>query len=104
MYRSLPVLSVTTEPAGLFDYFEGIYVAGVDYENALASNELRSDSANYYRGGEISAHIEYFETDRYLTYEGDVTLTLRKDGNLDYGQKSFLFTEAEPVIDDTCEL
>lgn len=104
MYRSLPVLSVTTEPEGLFDYFEGIYVAGVDYENALASNELRSDSANYYRGGEIPAHIEYFETDRYLTYEGDVTLTLRKDGNLDYGQKSFLFTEAEPVIDDTCEL
>lgn len=104
MYRSLPVLSVTTEPAGLFDYFEGIYVTGVDYENALASDELRSDSANYYRGGEISAHIEYFETDRYLTYEGDVTLTLRKDGNLDYGQKSFLFTEAEPVIDDTCEL
>lgn len=104
MYRSLPVLSVTMEPAGLFDYFEGIYVAGVDYENALASDELRSDSANYYRGGEISAHIEYFETDRYLTYEGDVTLTLRKDGNLDYGQKSFLFTEAEPAIDDTCEL
>lgn len=104
MYRSLPVLSVTTEPAGLFDYFEGIYVTGVDYENALASDELRSDSANYYRGGEISAHIEYFETDRYLTYEGDVTLTLCKDGNLDYGQKSFLFTEAEPVIDDTCEL
>ena len=104
MYRSLPVLSVTTEPAGLFDYFDGIYVTGVDYENALASDELRSDSANYYRGGEISAHIEYFETDRYLTYEGDVTLTLCKDGNLDYGQKSFLFTEAEPVIDDTCEL
>lgn len=104
MYRSLPVLSVTTEPAGLFDYFEGIYVTGVDYENALASDELRSDSANYYRGGGISAHIEYFETDRYLTYEGDVTLTLCKDGNLDYGQKSFLFTEAEPVIDDTCEL
>ena len=104
MYRSLPVLSVTTEPAGLFDYFDGIYVTGVDYENALASDELRFDSANYYRGGEISAHIEYFETDRYLTYEGDVTLTLCKDGNLDYGQKSFLFTEAEPVIDDTCEL
>lgn len=104
MYRSLPVLSVTTEPAGLFDYFDGIYVTGVDYENALASDELRSDSANYYRGGEISAHIEYFETDRYLTYEGDVTLTLCKDGNLDYGQKSFLLTEAEPVIDDTCEL
>lgn len=104
MYRSLPVLSVTTEPAGLFDYFEGIYVTGVDYENALASDELRFDSANYYRGGEISAHIEYFEADRYLTYEGDVTLTLCKDGNLDYGQKSFLFTEAEPVVDDTCEL
>ena len=90
--------------AGIYSENGGPFYAMRDFFGALASDELRSDSANYYRGGEISAHIEYFETDRYLTYEGDVTLTLCKDGNLDYGQKSFLFTEAEPVIDDTCEL
>ncbi len=104
VYRDLPVLSLTTDPAGLFDYFDGNYVTGVDYENALAADELRFDSANYYRGGEIPAHIEYFEADRYLTYEGDVTLTLRKDGNLDYGQKSFLLAEADPGIDEGCDL
>ena len=102
MYRGLPVLSVTTDPAGLFDYFEGNYVTGVDYENALAADELRFDSANYYRGGEIPAHIEYFEADRYLTCAEDVTLSLRKDGNLDFGQKSF-FIKGE-VPEKTSEL
>lgn len=104
MYQSLPVMSLTVDPAGLFDYFEGNYVTGVDYENALAADDLRFDVANYYRGGEVSAYMEYFEADRYLTYEGEVTLSLRKDGNLDYGQKSFLLTEADPVPEHTCEL
>lgn len=104
MYRDLPVLSLNTDPVGLFDYFEGNYVTGVDYENALAADDLRFDSANYYRGGEMSAHMEYFEADRYLTYEGEVTLSIRKDGNLDYGQKSFLLTEADPVPERSCEL
>ena len=103
-YRELPVLSLTTDPAGLFDYFTGNYVTGVDYENALAADDLRFDSANYYRGGEIPAHLEYFEADRYLTYARDVTLSLRKDGNLDYGQKSFLLSEADPAPGEACEL
>ncbi len=104
MYRDLPVLSLITDPVGLFDYFEGNYVTGVDYENALAADDLRFDSANYYRGGEVPVHMEYFEADRYLTYEGDATLRLRKDGSIDYGQKSFLLTEADPVPESTCEL
>ena len=104
MYRDLPVLSLTVDPVEMFDYFEGNYVTGVDYENALAADDLRFDSANYYRGGEMSAHLEYFEADRYLTYEGEVLFRLRKDGNLDYGQKSFLLTEADPVPEGTCEL
>lgn len=104
MYRDLPVLSLTTDPGNLFDYFEGNYVTGVDYENALAADDLRFDSANYYRGGEMPAHIEYFEADRYLTYEGNVVFSLRKDGNLDYGQKSFLLTGADPMPESSCEL
>lgn len=104
MYRNLPVLSLTVDTVEMFDYFEGNYVTGVDYENALAADDLRFDSANYYRGGEMKAHIEYFEADRYLTYEGEINLSLRKDGNLDYGQKSFLLTGADPMPEGTCEL
>lgn len=104
MYRNLPVVSLTMDPRKLFDYFEGNYVTGVDYENALAGDELRFDSANYYRGDEIPAHIEYFEADRFLTYEGDVVLSLRKDGNLDYGQKSFSLRHAVPGVQENCEL
>ena len=104
MYRDLPVLSLTVNPVEMFDYFCGNYVTGVDYENALAADDLRFDSANYYRGKEMNAHMEYFEVDRYLTYEGEVTLSLRKDGNLDSGQKSFLLTGADPAPENTCEL
>lgn len=104
MYRDLPVLSLTVDPAELFDYFTGNYVTGVDYENALAADDLRFDSANYYRGGEMTGRIAYFEADRYLTYEGEVALRLRKDGNLDYGQKSFLLTGAAPLPESSCEL
>lgn len=93
MYRDLAVVSIVTEPAGLFDYFDGIYVTGVDYENALASEEVAFNSANYYRGGSVPAHVQYFPPDKSHSEEADVTLTLRKDGNLDYGQKSFLLTE-----------
>ena len=100
----IAVLSLTVDPVELFDYFGGNYVTGVDYENALAADDLRFDSANYYRGGEMNAHVEYFEADRYLTYEGELILSLRKDGNLDYGQKSFLMTGADPMPESSCEL
>ena len=104
IYRDLPVLSISTDPEKLFDYFDGMYVTGVEYENALAMDDVRFDSANYYRGTECEAHIEYFEADRYLTYEGDVMLSLRKDGNLDFGQKSLFLQQADPQPQGDCEL
>ena len=104
MYRDLPVLSINTDPEKLFDYFDGMYVTGVEYESALAMDDVRFDSANYYRGKESTAHIEYFESDRYLTYEGHVMLSLRKDGNLDFGQKSFWLKQSDPMPQSDCEL
>ena len=43
----LPVISLSTDAANLFDYFQGIYVQGRNYEDALASGQDGLFQANY---------------------------------------------------------
>lgn len=64
---SLPVVSISLDEAFLFDYEEGIYVAGVDFDNWRSENPtgdaLYSD-ANYKRSGdetEMRGNFSYFE-------------------------------------------
>ncbi|MDG5800510.1 CotH kinase family protein [Marinilabiliaceae bacterium ANBcel2] len=65
---SLPVISITTDEDNLFDYYEGIYVAGKvadDWrENNPDGNFTGGTQSNYNQRGmdwEKNAHIEYFE-------------------------------------------
>ena len=63
---SLPVVSISLDEAFLFDYEDGIYVAGVDFDNWRAENPLEnaiSSNANYKRSGdetEKSGNFSYF--------------------------------------------
>lgn len=99
MYNKLPVVSIISSPEHFFDYFDGIYVNGQDYEDALARDNVRYNSANYYRGNQIGAYIQYFEAeDKALTFQGNVLLSIWKDGNIDRGQKSFKFAQDGAVI------
>jgi hypothetical protein len=65
---SLPVFSISTSENLLFDYNEGIMVAGVDFENWRAQNpngEANGGvSFNWYRDIEIPVNLEMFETGR----------------------------------------
>ena len=65
----LPVLSFSTQENALFDYYDGIYVAGVDFENWRSANPSATANggsmANYHREGdqwEYPAHLELFNT------------------------------------------
>lgn len=62
---TLPVFSIKTNPNNLFDYNNGIYVAGDDFVTWRNLNPSTSVFAlpvgNYYRGTEISANIEYID-------------------------------------------
>ena len=67
---SLPVISIATQENHLFDYRDGIYTAGEDFENWRTSNpnaEANGGSnANYHRNDmqwEYPASFEYFEED-----------------------------------------
>jgi hypothetical protein len=81
---SLPVLSFGLCKTGLFDYEQGVYVAGVDYDNWRTDNPGASHNwqteANFHRSGvvwELSTHMEFFEADKSnasLSLEGGIRL------------------------------
>ncbi len=88
-YENFPVLSITTDPGNLFDYYEGIYVKGRSYENAIAAGSAEQ-AANYFNGWSKSAYIEYYEGNKDKTYEGEVSLGIAWDTSISSSQKSFL--------------
>ncbi|BFK14535.1 hypothetical protein DWV84_02450 [Blautia sp. AF13-16] len=88
--NNMPVLSVTADPLDLFDYFTGMYVSGQSYEDALARGEGKDNrKANYRNGWVKKAHIEFFESGKDMTYEGDVNLSMLTDMNITSPQKGF---------------
>ncbi|MBQ9118863.1 MAG: CotH kinase family protein [Lachnospiraceae bacterium] len=87
-YVNLPVLSITTNPENLFDYFSGIYVKGRSYEDAVASGSIEQ-AANYFNGWTKPAYIEYFEANKDKSYEGEVQLGIAWDMSIASSQKSF---------------
>lgn len=90
--RNLPVLSLVADPADLFDYFDGIYVTGRSHEDALARGEDGANAANYLNDWEREVHVEYFEPKKDKTFEGTMSLSIIKDINVAFPQKSLLLT------------
>ena len=66
---NLPIVSLSIQEDALFDYDQGIYVAGVDFDTWRAANPNTPVQglvpANYHRRGDIAefpTHIELFES------------------------------------------
>ncbi len=72
----MPVVSLSVNEDGLFDFFDGIYVAGVDH--ATGSGARICNWGNYNRRGrenERAAHIEFFESgERFLEQAGGIRI------------------------------
>ena len=88
MYN-IPVISITTNPENLFDYFEGMYVPGRSKEDAIAMNEDSDNVGNYWNGWVKEAHIEYYESNKDKTFEGNVNLSMLQDYSIESHQKGF---------------
>lgn len=94
MYN-IPVISITTNPENLFDYFEGIYVSGRSKEDAIVMNQEINNVGNYWNLWSKEAHIEYFENNKAKTYEGNVNLSILQDYSIENHQKGFKITGIE---------
>lgn len=84
-----PVISITTNPENLFDYFEGMYVPGRSREDAIAMDVDTSNTGNYWNDWVKDAYIEYFEPNKDKTYESNINLSMLKDYSVESHQKGF---------------
>lgn len=87
---NLPVISLTTDPDNLFDYFEGMYIQGKYYEEDLALGIGDTFNANYLMNWEKDAHIEFFEDNKDKSFAGKINLSMLRDYSMSTPQKGFL--------------
>ena len=88
----LPVLSITTDGNNLFNYFDGIYVKGRTYDDAIALGQDTTLTGNYYEDWTRPVHIEYFEESKDKTLELDAEISILKDYSVTAPQKGFCIT------------
>lgn len=86
-YLNIPVISITTDPENLFDYEEGIYIAGKQREDAIIQGLPKEYYANYYNPWKKKAKIEFFESTKDKTFEMDVTFIINNDQDIASRQK-----------------
>lgn len=94
-YENLPVVSIVTDPANLFDYEKGIYVLGKTAEDnpeGAEEGDVLFYRANYKERGEEwerPACFQYFSADRSEVYEQAIGIRIRGANSRHYAQKSF---------------
>lgn len=82
---NIPIVSVVTDPKNLFDYNDGIYVAGEIYDNWIEANYsntnpvIRNLPANFTQKGkkwERKAHIEIFEKNKETSINQNIGIRI----------------------------
>ncbi|MBQ3425332.1 MAG: CotH kinase family protein [Clostridia bacterium] len=89
-YAGINIITITTDPDGLFDYENGIYVLGKRFDempreslDKTTRENYRFWPANYLNRGRLwerEAHICFFDRDRKLTVEGDFGIRIQGSG------------------------
>jgi hypothetical protein len=107
---SLPVVSLSITEKKLFDYTEGIYVAGVDFDNWRTANPTLEhygieDLGNFYRRGienERVANMAYFVGGSQVINQ-DVGLRLHGGSSREWQNKSFNVYSRADYGDETMD-
>ncbi len=81
---SLPVVSISTDSANLWDYYTGIYVMGPN-----ASPDFPYFGANFWQDWEKESHIEYFTPSGANGFELDGWISIHGGWTRGLPQKSF---------------
>lgn len=102
-YQNIPILSLTSDPAGLYDMDSGIMVVGNPYLNALDKKQVTTatkwyrmrDILNFFQKGdawERAVHMDWFTADGELALSQDCGLKLHGNTSRRATQKSFSLT------------
>lgn len=95
-YEDMNIISITSEPEGLFDKAKGIYVLGDTFEKYAKENDYEQETkwnweANYKNSGrewERNAHIEVFDSSRKLVLAQNIGLRIQGGVSRVYYPKS----------------
>ena len=87
-YNDIGVICIYTDFDNLFDYWKGIYVNGVTYDEFLIRDTDTWIMANYWQNWDCNAFIQYYEPNKVVSYTGDIKLGTFNDIRLDMSQKS----------------
>jgi len=82
--RDLPIVSLTTDPANLWDENTGIYVMGSD-----PGSDFPYFGANFWKEWERPVHVEFFETDGSRAFSLDAGVKIYGAWSRAWDQKSF---------------
>ncbi|ORX84127.1 hypothetical protein BCR32DRAFT_291546 [Anaeromyces robustus] len=103
--NNLPVVSIITDPANLFDYEKGIYIMGKRYDDWLAEDpeNINKDTfqveGNFSQKGKSSerpATIQYFpRKQNKVGFTQDLGIRIMGSASRTYFQKSFRFVNRE---------
>ncbi len=81
--NTLPVISLTTSPENLWDYYDGMYVMGPN-----ASQDFPHFGANFWQDWEKPVHIELFEPDGERGFSIDAGMKIFGGWSRGFPQKS----------------
>ncbi|MCH8496631.1 MAG: CotH kinase family protein, partial [Balneolales bacterium] len=73
--HELPIVSLVLPAKSLFDYDDGIYIPGVDYDNWRENSHETANNyppANFQRSREYQASLEFIEPDGQFIYSQDI--------------------------------
>lgn len=89
--NTLPVISLTTSPENLWDYYDGMYVMGPN-----ASQDFPHFGANFWQDWEKPVHIELFEPDGDVGFSIDAGMKIFGGWSRGLPQKSLsLFARSQ---------
>ncbi|HLC83261.1 MAG TPA: CotH kinase family protein [Bacteroidia bacterium] len=95
----LPVVSLTSDPYNLFDFYYGIYVMG---PNADTVN-VPFQGANFWQGWERPANIEYFDPNGNLGFETPSSIAIQGNYSKAWPQRGFAVKTKENYKGETID-
>ncbi|MCW3104643.1 MAG: hypothetical protein JWO09_3083 [Bacteroidetes bacterium] len=88
---SLPVVSLTSDPYNLFDYYYGIYEMGPNADTTT----LPFQGANFWQGWERPANIEYFDKNGSQGFETPSSIAIQGNFSKAWPQRGFAVKTSE---------
>ncbi|MDQ3046381.1 MAG: CotH kinase family protein, partial [Bacteroidota bacterium] len=82
---SLPVVSLTSDPYNLFDYYYGIYVMGPNAD----TTSIPFHGANFWQGWERPGNIEFFEDQETFGFETPASIAIQGNYSKAWPQRGF---------------